>query len=632
MRSISAHLKSAIRNPQSAIFIAFAAMLAVSWRRWTSPIADSGREMDLPLRLLEGEMLYRDVHYLYPPLSPYFNALLYRIFGAHLDVLHASGIACAVMIAWLCYRIARRLLPPAEASVATTGVIVWCIFKPAGNLISPYSFAALYAMLLGLGALLMTLRYAAGVQSAVLCNTVGADLCVCPGGVQPNRGRHTGLPLRGYIIFAGILVGLAAITKQEFAFAAAATVAAAVIHLRRTQWKPLIADLALAAIPAMLIAAPVYGWLLQTVGWETLVADCHLFYTHLPKSLVFYNAHRTGLDRPLFSIVQMLGASAVIAAATSAIVLVSNRTRRTLRRSIVILACALLAVLIIKLIVGNQWDGSPLRALPLLLIAIVVRSPAFRRKGFAAEISPPEGGTTNVFIIAAYSLAILGRVALRVPSGGAFGGFFLPTSLIVIFYLLVCVLPYWIERRTRNELASNRGRKIGQGLFILMLIATAVVFSVRYRRNFTYEIHAPRGHFFAPHSSGQSIDEALRFLETETQMGEAVAVLPEGSDLTFLTGRRSRLRHQILIPGLMRVEDEREAIATLQRERVRYVLVVNRPMREFGREAFGRDFYPSLGNWIEEHYRVIRVFSAEGDPQAQIGDPAFFIKVFARID
>jgi len=331
----------------------------------------------------------------------------------------------------------------------------------------------------------------------------------------------------------------------------------------------------------------------------------------------------------------MLGGGAVIVAATSAIVLISDRKRQTLRRSVVILASALLAVLIVKLIVGNQWDGSPLRALPLLLIAIVVRSPAFRRKGLAAETIPPEGGTTNVFIIAAYSLAILGRVALRVPSSGAFGGFFLPTSLIVIFYLLVCVLPYWIERWTRDESASNRGRKIGQGLFILMLIATAIVFSVRYRRNFTYEIHAPRGHFFAPHSSGQSIDETLRFLETETRAGEVVAILPEGSDLSFLTGRRMPLRHQILIPGLMREEDERKAIATLQREGVRYVLVVNRPMREFGREAFGRDFYPSLGNWIEDHYRVIRVFSAGGagsDPQVQIGDPAFFIKVFAKAD
>ncbi|MEO6724457.1 MAG: glycosyltransferase family 39 protein, partial [Blastocatellia bacterium] len=147
-------------NPQSAIWVVFAAMLAVSWRRWTSPIADSGREMDLPLRLLNGELLYRDVHHLYPPFAPYFNTLLYYIFGSHLDVLHVAGIFCSVLIVAICYRIARRLLEPIDASLAGVAVVIFCIFKPAGNLIEPYSFAALYACALGLGGLLLTLRYA----------------------------------------------------------------------------------------------------------------------------------------------------------------------------------------------------------------------------------------------------------------------------------------------------------------------------------------------------------------------------------------------------------------------------------------------------------------------------------------
>src|SRR5262249_57277516 len=84
-------LQSAIRNPQPAIALVFVAMLAGSWRGGISPVADSGRGMDLPLRLMKGELLYRDVYCLYPPFSPYFNSFLYRIFGAHLDLLQAGG-------------------------------------------------------------------------------------------------------------------------------------------------------------------------------------------------------------------------------------------------------------------------------------------------------------------------------------------------------------------------------------------------------------------------------------------------------------------------------------------------------------------------------------------------------------
>ena len=584
-------------------------MLAVSWRRWTSPIADSGREMDLPLRLMNGEMLYRDAHYIYPPFSPYFNSLLYRIFGAHLDVLQASGIVCAVLITWLCYLIARRLLTPSESALATIAAILLCVFKPAGNLIWPYAFAALHGTVFALGVLLLTLRYS-------------------------ENGK------RRELIAAGVLIGLAAITKQEFALAGAMTVTAATTWLHRTDFKKLAADLALAAAPALLIAAPVYVALLKIVGWEIIVEDCHLFYTHLPASLKFYNSQRTGLDRPLFSLMQMIGAAAVGVAAMSAVVLLGDRTRKTLRWAGSAFIISLFAVFAIRWLAGKQWDGSPARALPLLLIAIViiewrknVWSTAFRRNDSLSTLVPPEGSTPNsLFIIAVYSLAILARVALRVPSGGAFGGFFLPTSLILFCWLFTRTLPSLVERWTEQDVSTRRLRMIGFGLLAATLVATAIVFGVRYRKNFSYEIVAERGHLFAPNITGQAIDEALKFIESHTTPGESIAVFPEGSDLAFLTRRRMPFRHQILVPGLMSEEDERKMIERLQREPIRYVLIVNRPMREFGSEALGRDFYPALGRWIDEHYRLARMCGAAQNPQIQIGDPNFFIKILERAD
>ncbi|MCI0659686.1 MAG: glycosyltransferase family 39 protein, partial [Acidobacteria bacterium] len=230
-RIMSGITQSAIRNRHqelAAIILSFVAMLIVSWRRWTSPIADSGREMDLPLRLLRGEMLYSDINYLYPPFSPYFNSQLYRIFGAHLEVLLASGICWSALIVALCYRIARRLLSPAEATIAAMAVVVLCLFKPTGNLIWPYSFAALYGMVFALAALLMTLRYS----------------------VPDHQSRAS-------LLSAGVFIGLAAITKQEFAIAAAATVTAALVYLYRESPGKLLTELSHVAIPAVIITVPV---------------------------------------------------------------------------------------------------------------------------------------------------------------------------------------------------------------------------------------------------------------------------------------------------------------------------------------------------------------------------------------
>ena len=91
------------------IAVSFIFGLAVSWERWGNPLVDCGREMNQPLRLAHGEMLYSDVRHIYGPLSPYVNAMLYRIFGPSLAVLYADGIFTAFIILALVYWLVAAL-------------------------------------------------------------------------------------------------------------------------------------------------------------------------------------------------------------------------------------------------------------------------------------------------------------------------------------------------------------------------------------------------------------------------------------------------------------------------------------------------------------------------------------------
>ena len=567
-------------------------MLVVSWRRWISPVTDSGREMDLPLRLMNGELLYRDVYYLYPPFSPYFNALLYRIFGAHLEVLQVVGVICAVLIVLMCYRIARRLMTPSESALAVIAVILVCVFKPAGNLIWPYAFAALHSMVFALGALLFALRYA------------------------ENEKRRE-------LVAAGVLIGLAAITKQEFALAAACAVAAAIVWLRRADFKKLATDLAMAAASASLVAAPVYAALLAFIGWKIIVEDCHLFYTHLPASLVYYNAQRSGTDYPLLSFAQMIGAAAVGVALLSATALLGGVLGRPRKWMWIALNGALLVALAIRLIAGEEWDGSPMRALPFLSLWMIVIGG--RRREQEAD-----GGA--LFIVAVYSLAVLARVVLRVPSGGAFGGFFLPTSLILFCHLFLRTAPQIIGQWTQDLSTARRTRLVGAGMLITLLLVTAVVYAARYRLNFNYELKTPRGELFVRRPVGEAFREALDFIAERTTPNDAIAVLPEGSDLAFLGERRMALRLQIFYPGFLDEQGERAEIARLQASRVRYALIVSRKMREFGADVFGRDYFTTMGRWIDEHYQLVKVCGESKDERLRGRDPIFFVKIFELQD
>jgi len=585
--------------PYGAIFIPFGVMLVISWRRWLSPLTDSGREMDLPLRLLNGELLYRDIHYLYPPFSPYFNALLYRIFGVHLGVLQMGGIIGAGIVVFLCFRIARRLFTPLDASIAAITVIVWLVFKPNGNLISPYAYAALHATIFALGALLSSLRFA-------------------------ENGRIVSL------LIAGGLTGLAAVAKLEFALPAAAAILTALlcvrlpqVEYRRVAWRA-----AAAAIPIIATVLSVYGWFLYRVGWQTLVIDCHLFYTHLPPSLVVYNTWRSGADRPLESLAEMLGGAAVCALIAGGILIVSlvrrrsatTRSPRILRIATIV---AILSAAVVALIIATTggWDGSPLRAAPLLLLGIIVGE--WRR-------GKPSGESASLLIIAVYSLVILFRVALRVPSGGHYGSFFLPTTYLLFCYLGLRTLPRAIARWTADEEASGYAQSIARGLIALALLIGATDTAIRYRTRYRYLVQAPRGSLRVVRAHYPAYQEALDFLRDHSTPGDAIAVFPEGSDLAFLSERSMPLRHQILLPGLMSADDEQRTIRQLASEPIRYVLIVNRPTREFGAEVFGRDFYQDLGETIRQEYHVVQVCGRDRNPQIEIGDPEFFIKILAR--
>ena len=63
---------------------------------------------------------------------------------------------------------------------------------------------------------------------------------------------------------------------------------------------------------------------------------------------------------------------------------------------------------------------------------------------------------------------------------------------------------------------------------------------------------------------------------------------------------------------------------------MKFIFLLNRPTREFGCAAFGRDCYRDLMGWIESHYDVIAVFGDGATAASEIGDPIFFIKGYRR--
>src|SRR5262245_19507285 len=77
-----------------------------------------------------------------------------------------------------------------------------------------------------------------------------------------------------------------------------------------------------------------------------------------------------------------------------------------------------------------------------------------------------------------------GGDGFRPSPSGAFGGFVLPTSLILFCHLFLRTAPQVAGQWARDLSTARRTRLVGAWMLIALLLATAVVYAARYRLNF----------------------------------------------------------------------------------------------------------------------------------------------------
>jgi hypothetical protein len=556
-------------------------LTAASWHRWANIVVDAGLAMNQPLRLLHGERLYSGVYQLYGPLPPYICAWLYKLFGVSLNTLYATGFTCAALALALYYWLARRLLAPTAAALASLLFLGLCEFKLSGNYIFPYTYAADFAFLLNLAGLACLAQF-----------------------LHSRR--------RWWMLAAGIAAGLALACKIEIGGALA--VAAGTVLLlqpRRGRVRPWFADLAVLVLPALAILVAAYAWALQYASGKQVVLDSYLLLYNLPEPLRFYNRWRAGLDHPLGSLLDMALAVGVCALIALLFLLVT-KPRRT--RPLLMGVAACLALLAAGALLHRHPWQSPLRASPLLVILLPLW--LWRR---ARPLQPRHW---LLMALCVNGLISMGRVILRVPSGGVAGSFVIPVVLLLWVWVMVELLPPLALRPARML-------QLVQGVLALAAVVTVAGIGLRYRRMNVVPLTTARGAVDLPPQQAAAFQTALQFIAAHTRPDEPILALPAGSALNFFTDRPDPLRWDVLIPGYLTPADERDAIARLQATHTRYIFLMNRPTDENGATAFGRDYYPTLGGWIQQHYRLLQVigpYPPGSDPA--IGPGPFFIKIY----
>ena len=154
-RPASAWQSLAVWGGPVLIAIAVFDMAAWTWNTWADVLLDFGRERYIPWRLAEGDVLYRDVAVFNGPLSQYFNALWFRLFGASLQTLVFCNLTLLVLFIALLYYALRQV---SRRWVATAACLIFVLLFAFAeqiiggnfNYVCPYGHEMTHGLMLSL--------------------------------------------------------------------------------------------------------------------------------------------------------------------------------------------------------------------------------------------------------------------------------------------------------------------------------------------------------------------------------------------------------------------------------------------------------------------------------------------------
>jgi len=586
-----------------ALAVLFAAMIAASWQRWTQPLLDHGREMNLPARLLAGEHLYSDVQFLYGPLAPHFNALLYKIFGVQLATLKVSGAICAVLILLMIYWLSRRLMSTWESAAVTGLVLVICAIKSTANYIQPYAYAALYGFLFALSSLVSTVRFMQLRQAKLMA-------------------------------WAGFFAGLALISKPEIALAAWAAAGAALLAESMVARKPLAREALYFVLPVIGIVVLVYGLILIHVPLQVLLNDNHVLFTNMPPQLIYFNRNISGLAKLPTSLWFSLAGIAVFAIWAGASALAGAALSFKRHRGWV----QALRLGGLVMLIGVAWREAEIRfqnvpddvtpfASAIFVLPAVIGVICWRIWKARKADQPVSAEQRMLLALAVFSLLTVLRALLNVTTTGPYTPFFIPTLIVVYLYLLFRAAPAFLVASPEVRVIAQR---VAVGLIVLLVVGLGINSAMRFRKINTYKVVSSRGSFITLPEIGEPLQAAIRFAEERTQPGEYVLALPVATTINFMAGRPYPLREEIVHPGFLTDEKEIDAIRRIENRNVPLVLVANLITSEFRDRVFGADYNKELMRWITEKYHLVARFESPHRQGANFGNEPFCSLAYER--
>lgn len=586
-------LRDSWRGP-CIVAATFLVLTAWTWRKWPDILVDFGRELYVPWQLVSGKVLYIDIAYFNGPLSPYLNALWFRLFGVSVTTLAVCNLAILAVTTALLFRLL------AIACDRFTATASCCIFlfvfgfaqlTETGN----YNFLAPYSHELTHG----------------LALSVGMILCLS----QYSLTRK-----RRWAALAGLLFGLTFLTKPEVFVAAAAAVAVAIFTERKGIRGGALPFLGAAIVPIAAALAALSAHMPVGTALRS-VAGTSLFLTNTDiVSSIFYKRNM-GLDAPgarLSIMVRAFLGVAMIAGAVAA----ADAARKLQRRMQIGAFVASLLLVIGSCVIRLGTD--PFQSSPWFPVPWVLLGASLTLTTLAAGAYALRAGNVLLLMWTVFALATLAKIWLA-PRVYHYGFVLaMPATLVLIGGLL-----HFIPQALKK---SGGGGDLFRRMALTLLIADSIFFlkiSNNYYRNKSVVVGTGGDAIFTSENKidprGAVVAKVLERIDVLMPPNATLVVLPEGVMLNYLSRRTNPTRFLSSLDAPLFGEEMIRA--SIQAHPPDFILLTPKDMSEYGADPFDVDprFGRQILQWVDSNYSMVEDVAAEPPTTKD-----FDIKIFKR--
>jgi 4-amino-4-deoxy-L-arabinose transferase-like glycosyltransferase len=543
-----------------AVLVCFTFLAWAYWGKMEYPIIDIGREVEIPARIADGQLLYRDAATYYGPLAYYANAIALLLLGHHLEVFYLVGLSLALAITLLFYRLAKRLMNARWAALCTGCMLIYCAFSvDMFNFILPYSYGGVYGMVLCLLAITFV------------------DYYTCKGQL-------------GWLIAAAIACGLAGLAKQEYGVAVLASVLVGTnLYFPQSLQTRVRHTGLLLVVSGLCVILPLI-LLTKQVSWQELYLS--LFPTQQLSILNRSNLFQTSPFKTLYIWISTFklffaGSLMVLVSVVAAHWLLKYRWMNTfgkLKPIVEVLAGFVFAWMSLKLLSVTASINlfHPLSNLSWCIPALIGWF------GLAWSKLSRYKHSQLLWTLLIFSVLLNSRWLFSI----GFYGLYAPPVILLFFTVFYYLTP------------SNDGM-VWRYLLVCLLVSSSL--NVHWLEQYRYAVTSPYGTFYTRKASlASAFNQTIKAIKDAG--ASSVLVLPEGNILNFLTNTHSPSQQLTFLPPVLPTsKEEQEFVAHMKAKPPELIVYVPRSFPEWGYQNYA-EFNPLVDRWITHQHKLTNVF------------------------